>query len=63
MRAPRGVFALLVPLMVASAAISATLPPGLAAADPAWPASGGLVLAEVMTGGVSASDAAASSST
>ena len=56
MRAPRGVFALLVPLMVASAAISATLPPGLAAADPAWPASGGLVLAEVMTGGVSASD-------
>ena len=56
MRAPRRVFALLVPLMVASAAISATLPPGLAAADPAWPASGGLVLAEVMTGGVSASD-------
>ena len=56
MRAPRGVFALLAPLTVAAAALSATLPAGLAAAGPAWPPSGALVLAEVVTGGASASD-------
>ncbi len=46
----------LVLFLVAAAAAAATLPPGLAAAGPAWPPSSGLVLAEVMTGGASASD-------
>ncbi|MFI5258906.1 MAG: lamin tail domain-containing protein [Candidatus Limnocylindrales bacterium] len=56
MPAPRGVFALLVSLLVASATIAATMPPGLAAAATTWPPSAGLVLAEFMTGGASASD-------
>jgi len=56
MAAPRRVSALLVSLMVACAAVSAAIPPGLAAAVAAWPPSTGLVVAEVVTGGASASD-------
>jgi uncharacterized protein YdeI (BOF family) len=56
MPAPRRVSALLVSFMVVSASLAAAIPPGLAAAVAAWPASSGLVLAEVMTGGASASD-------
>ncbi len=56
MPAPRGVFALLVSLLLATATIAATTPPSLPAATATWPPSDGLVLAEVMTGGASASD-------
>ena len=56
MPAPRGVFALLVSLLLATATIAATMPPGLPTATTSWPPSDGLVLAEVMTGGASASD-------
>ena len=56
MPAPRGVVALLASFLVAAATMAATLPLELAAAGSAWPPSSGLVLAEVMTGGVSASD-------
>jgi uncharacterized protein YdeI (BOF family) len=56
MHTPRGIFALLVSLLLAAAAVATTMPAGLAAAGATAPPSGDLVLAEVMTGGVSASD-------
>lgn len=56
MPALRGVFALLASFLIASATVAATLPPAPEAAGSPWPPSGGLVLAEVMTGGASASD-------
>jgi hypothetical protein len=56
MPAPRGVFALLVSFIVGSATVAAAMPPNRPAAIASWPASAGLLLAEVMTGGVSASD-------
>jgi hypothetical protein len=56
MPAPRRVSALLVSLMVVAASIATTFPAGLVAAVVAWPPSIGLVVAEVMTGGASASD-------
>ena len=56
MSAPRGVAVLLVSLVVPLAALSAAVPPGYAAGSAAWPPSAGLVLAEAMTGGASASD-------
>ena len=56
MPAPRRVSAVLVSFVVVSALFAAATPPGLAAADTAWPPSSGLVVAEVMTGGASASD-------
>jgi hypothetical protein len=54
MPAPRGVFALLISLLVACATVAAAMPPGLAATAPSSVPSGGLLLAEIMTGGVSA---------
>jgi hypothetical protein len=56
MPAPRGVFAVLVTLLVASATVAAALVPGPVAALADWPPSSGLVVAEVVTGGASASD-------
>ncbi|HEX7591566.1 MAG TPA: lamin tail domain-containing protein, partial [Candidatus Limnocylindrales bacterium] len=56
MPAPRGVFALLSCLLITVAAGSAGTPAGLGTPSVAWPPSGGLLLAEVMTGGASASD-------
>ena len=56
MPALRGVFAASASLLTALAALSATASPGLAVTPSPWPASPGLVLAEVVTGGVSASD-------
>ena len=56
MPAPRGVLALLVSFIVGFATVAATLPPGRPAMYPTWLSSTGLVLAEVMTGGASASD-------
>ena len=55
MSAPRGVAVVLVALLV-PAAISAAVSPGRADASATWPVSAGLVLAEAVTGGVSASD-------
>ena len=55
MPAPRRVYAVLSLVLVMSASVAAALSPGLAAAA-AWPASTGLLLAEVVTGGLSASD-------
>ena len=55
MPAPRGVFTLLVSLLT-FATIAAAMSPGPVAALAEWPPSGGLVVAEVMTGGASASD-------
>src|SRR5450759_1383297 len=55
MPAPRRVYAVLSLVLVMSASVAAALSPGLAAAA-AWPASTGLLLAEVITGGLSASD-------
>ena len=55
MLAPRGVAVALVSLLVSVAAISAAMPGHALAAVP-WPASTGLVLAEAVTGGASASD-------
>ena len=55
MSAPRGVCALLALVLVMSASAAAALSPGSAAAA-AWPSSTGLLLAEVVTGGSSASD-------
>jgi hypothetical protein len=54
MPAPRGVFALLTSLLAAAATVAATAPGP--AAEVSWPASTGLVVAEVVTGGASASD-------
>ena len=54
MLAPRGVAVALVSLLVSVAAISAAMPGHALAAVP-WPASTGLVLAEAVTGGASAS--------
>ena len=56
MSAPRRVSAMLVSLMIVAASLAIALPPGLAAAVATWPPSTGLVVAEVMTGGASASD-------
>jgi hypothetical protein len=56
MPSPRGVFVLLVSVLLMVATVAAALPPGLAAAGGAGTPSGLLVLAEVMTGGASASD-------
>ncbi len=56
MSAPRGVAVVLVSLLVPLAAVSAAVSPGYAEASVAWPVSTGLVLAEVVTGGASASD-------
>ena len=55
MSAPRGVAVVLVALLV-PAAVSAAVSPGRADASATWPVSAGLVLAEAVTGGVSASD-------
>src|SRR5664279_4393779 len=55
MSAPHGVCALLALVLVMSASAAAALSPGPAAAA-AWPSSKGLLLAEVVTGGSSASD-------
>lgn len=56
MPAPRGVFTLLVAFTLVAAVCAALIPQRLAAASPSWPVSRGLVVAEVMTGGASASD-------
>jgi hypothetical protein len=56
MSAPRGVFAALVSFLVAVAAVAATVSAGYAVTPVSWPPSTGLVLAEIVTGGVSASD-------
>ena len=56
MSAPRGVAVVLVSLLVPIAALSTAVSPGYADASVAWPVSTGLVLAEAVTGGVSASD-------
>jgi hypothetical protein len=56
MPAPRGVFALLVAFIVGSATMAAATPPAWPATSATWPPSSGLVVAEVMTGGASASD-------
>lgn len=56
MPAPRGVFALLVSLLLSSASFAAALPPGAVQAAVSWPPSTGFVVAEVVTGGSSASD-------
>ena len=55
MGAPRGVFAVFAPALAVTAMTAAALSPGPAAAA-AWPLSDGLVIAEVVTGGASASD-------
>src|ERR1035437_6030687 len=55
MPAPRGVCAVLVLVLVIAARAAPAPPPGPAAAA-AWPSSTGLLLAEVVTGGLSASD-------
>ncbi len=56
MPVPRGVFALLVSFLLSSASFAAALPPGLVSAAVSWPPSAGFVVAEVVTGGASASD-------
>jgi hypothetical protein len=56
MSAPRGVAVVLVSLLVPIAALSSAVSPGYADSSVAWPVSTGLVLAEAVTGGVSASD-------
>jgi hypothetical protein len=56
MPAPRGVFAGLVSFLVSVAALAATVSAGYAVTPVSWPPSMGLVLAEVVTGGASASD-------
>jgi len=56
MLAPRGVAVALISLLVSLAAISTAALPGYALAAVPWPASTGLMLAEVVTGGASASD-------
>jgi hypothetical protein len=56
MPASRGVAVALVSLLVALAVAAATVSPGLANTTVGWPPSSGLLLAEVLTGGVSASD-------
>jgi uncharacterized protein YdeI (BOF family) len=56
MPAQRGLFAALVSLLVSVAALAATVSAGYAVTPVAWPISTGLVLAEVVTGGASASD-------
>jgi hypothetical protein len=56
MPAPRGVFAGLVSVLISVAALAATASAGYAVTPVSWPPSMGLVLAEVVTGGVSASD-------
>ena len=55
MPAPRRVYAVLSLVLVMSASAAAALSPGLASAAE-WPSSTGLLLAEVVTGGLSASD-------
>jgi DNA/RNA endonuclease YhcR with UshA esterase domain len=55
MPAPRRVYAVLSLVLVISASAAAALCPGLTAAAE-WPSSTGLLLAEVVTGGLSASD-------
>jgi hypothetical protein len=55
MLSPRGLALSLVASLAAVTAMAAAAP-GYAAATPSWPASNGLVLAEVVTGGASASD-------
>ena len=56
MPAPRGVFAGLVSFLVCVAFQAATATHGYALTPVSWPPSTGLVLAEVVTGGASASD-------
>lgn len=56
MSAPRGVAVVLVSLLVSVAALSTTVLPGYAVSPTSWPVSTGLVLAEAVTGGASASD-------
>ena len=56
MPAQRGLFAALVSFLVSVAALAATVSAGYAVTPVAWPISTGLVLAEVVTGGASASD-------
>jgi uncharacterized protein YdeI (BOF family) len=56
MPAPRGVFAGLVSFLVSVALLAATVSPGYAATPVPWSPATGPVLAEVVTGGASASD-------
>jgi hypothetical protein len=56
MSAPRGVAVVLVALLVSLAALSSAAWPGDALASVSWPASTGLLVAEAVTGGASASD-------
>jgi len=56
MLAPRGVAVILVSLLVSVATLSTTVLPGYAMAPETWPPSSEMVIAEVVTGGVSASD-------
>ena len=56
MPAPRGVFALFVSVMFVFAAFAVAMSPGTVAALTDWPPSTSLVVAEVVTGGASASD-------
>ena len=56
MPSPRGVAVVLVSLLVSVAALSTTVLPGYAVAPETWPPSTDLVIAAVVTGGVSASD-------
>jgi hypothetical protein len=56
MCAPRGLGVFLAACLVLVAGLSAAVPPGAAAEPVSWPVSSSLLLAEVMTGGASASD-------
>jgi uncharacterized protein YdeI (BOF family) len=56
MPAPRGVFTGLCSFLVAVASLAATVSPGYAVTPVSWPPATGPVLAEVVTGGASASD-------
>ena len=55
MSAPRGLLVVIAPVLAVTAMTAAALSPGPAAAA-VWPRSGGLLIAEVVTGGQSASD-------
>jgi DNA/RNA endonuclease YhcR with UshA esterase domain len=56
MPAPRGIFVLFASFIFTAATAAAAMPPEPAANAVAWPASTGLVVAEVVTGGATASD-------
>src|SRR5271169_5915413 len=56
MSAPRGAAVVLVSLLISVAVLSSAAWPGCALASASWPVSTGLLVAEVVTGGASASD-------